>query len=373
MKNIFFGVLLMFINSAILASDEKTVWHKVEPNSAFTVNGLGWYNQNGGDFCRLPLSRKDDVVAANPATWTLSLCPSTARVRFKTDSSQLKLRITPGNDSASRFDMFHMSSVAVSGIDLYVGAPGKQDFWLNTHPQENVDCYDHTFFENKPKQIREFTLYLPSYTNLKALEIGLDTDAEILPPTAYKYEKPIVIYGTSITQGGCASRCSNTFIGIVGRKLNSDVINLGFSGSGCGEEILAQLISQLDASIYIVDSVANMDSYMETRYEKFINILRKNRPEIPVVLMTKIHFAQEIDPEEAAKYEQRNKPLLETYHKCKDRGDENIYIFDAGAIIKTGGDHPTVDGVHMTDAGFYAIADKLAPFLEKILQDVSKK
>lgn len=366
-------LLLLSLGFTVVASDANTCWLKVEPNSVFTVNGLGWYNQNNGSFCRLPLSREKEIAAANPSTWRLSQCPVDARIRFKTDSSQLKLRITPGNDESSRFDMWHMSSVAVSGIDLYIGAPGNQDFWLNTHPKKGSDICDHVFFEKKVCQMREFTLYLPSYTNIKALEIGLDPNAMISAPSDYKHKKPIVIYGTSITQGGCASRCSNSFIGITGRRLNSDVINLGFSGSGNGDELLAELMSQLDASVYIVDPLANMNEYMH-RYEKFVNILRSRHPEIPIVLMTEIHFAYEIDDqlESAKKYGLKHKILFETYHKLKESGDKNVYVFDAGAIIKAGGDHPTVDGSHLTDAGFYAIAEKLAPLLENIIKSTGK-
>ena len=217
--------------------------------------------------------------------------------------------------------------------------------------------------------MRELTLYLPMYAELAELEIGIDSNSEILPPTPYRIKKPIVFYGTSITQGACASRGSNGYVPIIGMRLNADIVNLGFSSGGCGEAIMAQLIAEVDASVYVVDSVANMDvKLMKQRYEKFVRILRKKRPDISVVFMTKIHFAKEIESEIAEEYRCQHKPLFETFRKFKEQGDDKVYLFDSGAIIHSGGDHPTIDGVHPTDLGFKMLADELAPFLKKIIE-----
>ncbi len=374
---IIFLMMTVFLGMCAADAKEDIKWVDVSTDKTVEVNGLAWFGENGGRFIRLPLSRKDEITTD---AWAMSLCPSTARVRFKSDSAFLTLKIDHGMlqgseeqpmwhmSEQSRLSMWHMSSVGVSGIDLYVGEPGKSSFWKTTKPQKVNGEYEHTYFENLTKQMREFTLYLPAYAELKSLKIGVSKDSNLLHPTPYANKKPIVVYGTSITQSGCSSRGSNGFVAIMERRLNSDVVNMGLSGSGCGEPVMAELMKDIDASMYIVDSVANMKpQFMEERYENFVRILRKNRPDVPVILMTKIHYADEIEPAMRGYYERQHKVLFETYDKLKAQGDEMVYIFDTGAIIPYGGDHPTVDGVHLTDKGYYMIADELVPFIEGIL------
>jgi hypothetical protein len=261
----------------------------------------------------------------------------------------------------------NMSPISYSGIDLYVGASGNMSFWETTRPPGKAE-YECTYFENQAATMREFTLYLPTYTPLANLKIGVDAGAKIEKATEYQFKKPIVFYGTSITQGGAAGKGSDNYVSSIGRTLNCDMINLGFSGSAKGEPIMAELMSQIDASIYVVDCVANMTpNLMNERYEKFVRILHKNKPNVPIVLMTKAHYSQEIEPNEAAEYCARNKPVFETYKKLSAEGNISIFLFDTGEIIPAGGDHPSVDGHHLTAKGFYMIADKLTPLLKQIL------
>ena len=370
---IMFKKILAFVMvfSLTANAEPELKWIDISRDKTVQVNGLAWFEENGGKLIRLPLSKKDEIT---PLAWELSLCPSTARVRFKTDSPSLQVKIDHGMDKGAAghpkagLALWNMSSIGVSGIDLYMGEPGKTSFWKTSRSQKVAGEYAHVYFDGLERKMREFTLYLPAYAELKSLKIAVSADAKILKPTPYKRTKPIVIYGTSITQGGCASRGSSGFVAQLERRLNSDVVNLGFSGSGCGEPVLAELMTQIDASVYIVDSVANMPpDFMKKYYDNFVNILRKNKPDVPIILMTKIHFADEIFPGGVKHYNQQHKFLFETYNKLKASGDTKVHLFDAGAIIKQGGDHPTNDGIHLTDLGFKLIADELVPFVEKII------
>jgi lysophospholipase L1-like esterase len=362
-------LLIMAAGLIVNAADAGTKWLKVGEDKNLKVYGLPWFAENNGLFYRLPVREQENITET---AWWMSKCPSGARVRFKTDSTSLKLKINHGMEESSRIAMWHMGAAAVSGIDLYLGPPQDNLFWMTTIPKDGSNEYEHTYFTSKSRQMREFTLYLSVYAELASLKVGVDSDAAVEGPTEYRIQKPIVVYGTSITQGACASRGSNSFTAIVGRRLNADIVNLGFSGSGCGEEIMAKLITEIDASVYIVDSVANMNAeFMEQRYEKFVTVLREARPEIPVILMTKIRYAGEFEPERKAVYDRQHKPLFETYEKFVKQGDKNVYLFDAGEIIKPGGDHPTVDGTHMTDTGFHIIADELTPFTRDVLSKLN--
>lgn len=348
-------------------------WVDASTSSSVEVDGLPWFKANGGRFIRLPLSRQTDIENGTDLyVWGNSLRPSTARVRFKTDSTSLHLKIDHGEASDADLAMWHMASIAVSGIDLYIGPPGNESFWNPTKPLSGTTEYEHAFFDGMASEMREFTLYLPTYAELKSLKIGIDAGATITRPTPYEKIKPIVVYGSSITQGACSSRCSNGYVAQLGRRLNCDVVNLGFSGSGRGEPIMAEMMLEIDASIYIVDCVANMPpSLMNTRYENFVNQLRAAKPDIPIVLMTKNHYAEEI-VEGSAGYDAQHEALYTTYSNRLAAGDQNIYLFDTGALIPAGGDVPSADGTHLTDVGFTRIADGLTPVLEQIFQGLEE-
>src|ERR1043166_8511854 len=121
----------------------------------FTVNGLPWFRENGGEFIRLPKRAKGGV---RDPVWELSAIPSGGRGRSKTDSTPLKLRI---QHSRAEVAMIHMPAVGVSGIDLYEGPPSRMVYWTSSKQIVAKQPYVANYFEKFPKKMREFTLYLP--------------------------------------------------------------------------------------------------------------------------------------------------------------------------------------------------------------------
>lgn len=333
-------------------------------DAVFTVNGLWWFGENGGDWMRLPKRAKDVV---RPDVWSLAQMPSGGRVRFRSDTGALKVKVLHGGDSIA---MWHMSSVACAGIDLYVGPPETTTFWRTTVPASAGEEYECLYFENQPRVMREFTLYLPVYARLERLSIGTDADATIEPPSPFRMDKPIVVYGTSITQGGCSSRVATGFVPLLGRLLGMDVVNLGFSGNGICEPEMAELIAEIDAAAYLIDPVANMAKWSSQErpevYCRFLEIIRSRRPDTPMILMTRSSYAAELfGARESA--DQMNAIVEIGYQRRKTAGDASVHYFDTRIVVPAGPDHPSVDGGHLTDVGFKQIADALAPLLAKIL------
>ena len=327
----------------------------------FTVNGLAWFKENGGEFIRLPKRVKG--VVRGPV-WELSLMPSGGRVRFQTDSGNLKLRI---QHSRGEVAMLHMCAVGVSGIDLYEGPPHKMVYWgSNKNIQPKVP-YVSSYLANLPRKTREFSLYLPTYNDLVLLEIGLDPGAVIEPPSRFRLAAPVVFYGTSITQGGCSSRGANGYVPVVGRMLGVDVINLGFSGNGQSDPEIAPLLAEIEASCYVNDCIANMSlDQMKERYAAFNETIRSKRPTTPILLMTSSRRAGENyipSPQE----EEKNAIVRTTFNQFRKRGDKNVHLLDCRKIIGFDPDHPSVDGAHLTDLGFKRLADGVALALGKVL------
>lgn len=326
-----------------------------------TVNGLPWFRENGGEFFRLPVRVKGKV---REPVWELGTMPSGGRVRFKTDSANLKLRI---KHSRAETAMAHMCSVGVSGIDLYEGPPDRMVYWTSSKAIKPREIYEVVYLANLPRQMREFTLYLPTYNDLVHLEIGLDADAKIEKPSPFRLAKPVVIYGTSITQGGCSSRGANGYVPLVGRMLGVDVINLGFSGNGRSDLEVAELMTEIDAACYVNDCVANMNiEGMKERYEAFNAILRTKRPEVPLLFMTSIHFGNE-NYLDSPRHEETNAFVKATYEKFRARDPGKVHFLECRDIISAGPDHPSVDGAHLTDLGYWRMAQGMAPVLGKIV------
>lgn len=331
-------------------------------NPNIQVNGLPWFEENRGAFLRFPKRAKGVV---RDVVWELSTLPSGGRLRFKTDSTSLKLRVQHSRGSLA---MPHMCAVGVSGIDLYEGPPENMVYWCSNKPTEPQAPYVCSYFEKLSERMREFTLYLPTYNDLVLLEIGIDADATIELPSPFRLPKPVVFYGTSITQGGCSSRGANGFVPLVGRTLGVDVVNLGFSGNGKSEPEVAELIAEIDAACFVNDCIANMSvELMNERYVAFNEIIRSKHPDTPLLLMTSIRFAAEHfmpKPE----IDEKNAIVKATYDRIRNRGDQNVHFLDCTKAIGIEADHPSVDGSHLTDLGFKRLADVVAPVLKQILK-----
>ena len=177
--------------------------------------------------------------------------------------------------------MPHMPATGVSGVDLYAkDKAGRWQFVGNGRPNAAIQ---HGFL-HAASPASNCLLYLPLYNGVKSVEIGIPKGRTISTPDAGRFErrKPIVFYGTSITQGGCASRPGMAATAIVGRQLDTPVINLGFSGSGKMEPEMADLLAELDPSVYVLDCLWNMTpELVSTRVEPFVKKLRQAHPTRP--------------------------------------------------------------------------------------------
>lgn len=326
------------------------------------MRGLAWYEENGGSFCRLPHRAKGRVRAP---VWDLAQCPASGRLAFRSNTTGLAVRARSPNTNV----MAHMPGSGSRGLSLYAGRPGRMRPWGAAIPDGgNVD-FERQIFQGIPGKMREFRLYLPLYNGLESLELGFSKGARILPPTPPAIEGPVVIYGTSITQGGCASTAGSDFVSSVGRSLDLDVVNLGFSGNGRGEPELAELLAEIDASMYVLDYAANVD-VKRLRYTlpRFVGILRKKHPTTPIVLLTNVCFwGYDFNAGTRRTLEDRRDAMIAFYARQRRAGDANLHLADGFGLVPYNTDAAYVDGVHPSDHGFQLMAERLAPIIERIL------
>lgn len=327
-----------------------------------TVRGLHWFKENGGSFSRLPLRAKKTV---RPPVWELAQSPASGRIAFRSDTTSMAVRVT--NPDAGH--MGHMASSGSNGLVLYSGRPGRMRPWATAIPDIAAPSFESMLFQGIGKKVREFRLYMPLYKGMQSLELGLSKGARILKPSPAAVDGPAVFYGTSITQGGCASTAGSDFVSTVGRMLNVDVVNLGFSGNGQGDPELAELMAEIDAALYVLDYTANTDAAgLKRTLPKFLDILRAKRPRTPILLMTPLCYSRmDFMPGCRLGQEEKRDVTIDHYIRRRKSGDANIHLADGFALIHFGADCAYVDGVHPADHGFRLMAERLAPYIEHIL------
>jgi hypothetical protein len=320
----------------------------------FELSGLNWFDKDR-EFCRLPQNMASKINEG--VTW-LAWHTSGVQIRFKTNSNVIALSVEllgPG-------DMNHMPDTGSSGFDLYMGTGVEKQFIQNFGPANGEKIIEGISVESDSCQMREYTIYFPLYNGVKKVLVGIEPETKFEPPTPFTIEKPVVFYGSSITQGGCASRPGNAYTAFITRWCDANMLNFGFSGSGCGETNIAELLATIDASVFVIDYDHNApnEKHLAKTHEPFFNILRKSHPDMPVVMVSRPDSSE--TPEGVA----RRKIIRQTYENARAEGDANVYFVDGITLFgKTDRDACTVDGCHPNDIGFLRMAEGIYPAVKQ--------
>ena len=325
------------------------------------VKGLAWFDENGGSFSRLPLRAQPKV---REAVWNLAQCPAGGSLAFRSNTADLIVRVRlPHTDFLS-----DMAPPGVAGLELYCGTPGRMRSWTVAVPELKDPCYERKLFGGLPRQMREFRLYLPLYCPLASLHIGLTRGARVLAPSAPDVPRPVVFYGTSITQGGCADSPGADAISMIGRRLNVETINLGFSGNGWGERELAELCAEVESSLFVLAYSENVTAEsLEQTLPVFVATLRARQPQAPILLVTNLLFTgSQFDPQTLNTLERRRDAVIAFYVARRRAGDGRIHLADGFGLLGDD-DGLFTDGVHPTSHGFSQMAERLAPLIRRIV------
>ncbi len=324
----------------------------------FSVHGI-YFDEKSDKFIRMPL---DVTSSVGETLQYLATFSAGGRIRFKTNSSFIALKVT----LVKTFDiMTHMPISGEYGFSIYVDGKyymfisptqfdieGKTDF-ITFDGILDIDGKDH-----------EIDIYLPLYHSVKEVLVGLEENAQVQSPRAYKHSKPVVFYGSSITQGGCASHAGNDYVSLVARWLDTDVINLGFSGNAKGEQFMADYLATLDVSVFMLDydhNAPTLEHLKNTHYPLYKTIRSKN-PNTPIV------FSSRPDFENGSDSGKRRDLIKENYQRALAEGDMFVDFIDGQTLFETEDrDCCTVDGCHPNDLGFYRMAKTILPVLEKWL------
>jgi lysophospholipase L1-like esterase len=340
----------------------STVWHDVQ---TLGVEGKGWTDTKSF-YDRLPA--KAEGVVREPV-WGLSRHSAGMCVRFVTDATELHARWTLTSD---RLAMPHMAATGVSGLDLYVKGDDGRWRWLATGRPTEAPTNTARLVGDLPVGSREYLMYLPLYNGVQSVEIGIPSDRSLssAPPRGPEREKPLIFYGTSITQGGCASRTGMVHTAILGRRLDRPVINLGFSGNGRMEPEMADLLAELDPAVYVLDCLPNMNgALVAERVAPFVRTLRQARPETPILLVEDRNYTNAfLVASSRRRNEENHAALRKVYDDLIAEGVKHVYYLPGDNLLGDDGE-ATVDGSHPTDLGFVRQADRFQEALEPLLSD----
>lgn len=319
----------------------------------FSIYGIFMENDR---FTRLPKN-----VAESVSDGVLYLSTNTAggRVRFKTNSQYVAIYAEidkPGK-------MPHFPYTGSIGFDLYEYSAENEIYKGTIVPPVDVENEFEGIVEFQNMKMRDITVNFPLYSDVKKLYIGLSKEATVKAPRKYKIMKPIVYYGSSITQGGCASRPGNSYQAIISRKFDCDFINLGFSGNAKGEKEISEYIKRLDMSIFVYDYDHNAPTveHLSDTHERMFNEIRVANPGVPIIIMSRPKYYLSDEEKE------RLQIIKNTYINACNSGDNNVFFIEGPKLMELAKGEGTVDDCHPNDLGFWSIAECLSNIIEKVI------
>ena len=291
--------------------------------------------------------------------------------RFRTDSRAVAVRY----ELLYNAHMMHMADTGIKGTSLYIWDDDTHSWQFVNCNRPNADKSDviqrKVMVDRLDGKMHEYMLYLPLYDGVKWLEIGVEKTATLTGPVmnSPRQGKKFVFYGTSILHGGCASHPGMVATNIIQRDLDIECVNIGISGEGKMDYCMARAMATIpDVAAYILDPIPNCTKDMcDTLTYEFVNILRRARPDVPIIMVEGQMYSY-------AKYSgfysqylpQKNYEFHKNYLRLRAENPKNLYYVDCKNLYGPNNDG-SVDGIHLTDLGFWYYAQKLEPYLKAIL------
>ncbi len=341
--------------------DQKGItFHNIEeePFKIYGVTKQATEAEPNGQYCRM--DHKVSKEVSYNVTW-LNYNTAGGRVRFKTNSPTVTILFKQSGIP----NYSHMCRVGSSGFDLYLEEDDGTSVYRGSFvpPFDKKDGYVSSLNIGNG-EMKNVCINFPLYSNVIDLQIGLKNDAELIAPRPYTIEKPIIYYGSSITQGGCASRPGNSYQGFISRHFDCDYLNLGYAGSAKGEPAASEYIKNLDMSVFVYDYDYNAPDleHLKATHETFFKVIRDAHPELPIIIMSRPYFLD--DPETVS----RREIIEATYNNAIKSGDKNVYFLNGKQLMALCGNDGNVDGCHPNDLGFFSMAQALIKVLEKIFK-----
>ena len=355
-------------------ADISTIDKALAVNTTIGRDDVVWYDPTKAPFKLYGVRYEDGLYrrmpnevakTVNPGVEELATNTAGGRVCFATDSDCVAISYR----RPSLWRMPHMTLAGSAGLNLYIRNGGRLVYYGSFMPDyKKSEGYDSIVtFPNR--EMREIVIHMPLYCGVKSLEIGLQNDAKVEKWSGYKRdEKPVVFYGSSITQGASATTPATDYASVLSRRFDTDILNLGFSGSAKGEQTMMDYIAGLDMSVFVYDydhNAPTVEHLKATHYNGYRTV-RDAQPDLPIIMCSRPGYGSLKDLSGPA----RRDVIAETYERALAEGDKNVYFVDGKEVYKDFFcEGCTVDGSHPTDYGFRLMADAVGTELAKIFKN----
>jgi len=357
---------LILLTVAVRAQESSVRWMDPLDAGFPVIDGRGWQDSMANPYDRLPGSAEKQVRGP---VWFHSRSAAGLYISFRTDAARIQVRYGVKGEKA----MPHMPATGVSGLDLYARGSDGQWIWARAAYRfgDTIE-YSWSGLATAGKDT-EYRLYLPLYNAVNWMRFGMTgtSDIKFLPVGA---DRPIVAYGTSIMQGGCASRPGLAWTSILGRMQSNRIINLGFSGNGQLETPLIEAMAKIDARLYILDCMPNLvdrskfpAEEVERRTREAVRMLQAARPGTPILLAEHCCglTGTNLDAGLVNRYDDCSRVVSDIHARMVKEGVKGLYLLTAKEI---GFDQEcTVDGTHPNDIGMMRYAEAYARKIRRIL------
>ena len=349
------GILSIFLIASGAETSDTIQFHD---GQEFTIIGRFHSEKT---YTRFPAKYENTL---RKEVWGLGQHSAGISIRFRTNSPFINVRWSVKNDAA----MDHMPFTGIKGVDLYSLVEGKWKY-INTGRVKGKRN-EFMMVRGAGDSYREYLLNLPLYDGADTVSIGIKNGASISVPEDMHLtsKKPVVYYGSSIAQGGCASRPGLLFTNILARSMDRPFINMGFSGNGTFDLSVGDALCETDAALYVID--CNPNTRTELIYERAVELvmkLHRERPEVTVLLVEAFPYVSGFSKPSEAENAKKNIELNKAYEALRKAGIKNLYYRKGDDLI--GFDYEgTVDGVHPNDIGMMRIAEALEPTIRKYVK-----
>ena len=343
--------------------EEKDVLFYNIKKEPFKIYGL-YSPQKNTPYIRLP---EQVANATNSGVAQLAFDTAGGRLRFSTDSPYIVIKA-----EMPKIRHFpHMPISGTSGFDIYLDSDGGSRFLRSKYPDvtatDGFEAVVHVASPKAPRKMRSFTICFPSYNALNALHIGLSETARVGKGKEYINKKPVVFYGSSITQGACSSRPGLIYENMISRRYNLDYTNLGFSGSGRAEIPIVKYMASLDMLAFVSDYDHNAPdaNYLRETHSRMYDIIRESHPDIPYIMVSRP------DTLMSESFIERRDVIIDTFRRARELGDTNVYYIDGEGLFRGPyEDCCTVDCTHPNDLGMMKMAEGIGRVLERALRKI---
>lgn len=368
MKKLFtmLAAVAALVPAARAAEAPAAPWQYVDAQELRVIN-KGWDNTLR-PYTRIPAYLQDSV---RPDLWERSQCSTGIGIRFATDSKRIGVKY----ELLWNTHLIHMADTGLKGTDLYILEGDSVWRHVNTNrPYVNnkeEKIVESQYVERLDGKMHEYMIYLPLYDGVNKLWVKVDSGATITPGDQGLIDRgrKIVAYGTSILQGGCASRTGMCATNIIGRELNAEVVNVGISGEGKMDACMARALNQIpDVDLFLLDPVPNCTEAMcDSLTYDFVKIIAQAHPTTPIVMLAgPLYPYSRYDSMFRNYLPAKNDAFRRGFERLRAEGYKNLYFIESEGLDGVE-DDGTVDGIHLTDLGFRHYADFLVPRLSAIL------